>query len=30
VLDGRIVRINSVINPDKLAADLERPRSAIE
>lgn len=30
VVDGKIVRISSLINPDKLAADLERPRDRLE
>jgi RNA polymerase sigma-70 factor (ECF subfamily) len=30
VVDGEIVRINSLINPDKLASNLERPRDQFE
>lgn len=30
VVDGKIVRINSLINPDKLAANLERSRNELE
>lgn len=30
VVDGKIVRIVSLINPDKLAANLERPRREVE